>query len=277
MVFVGSVAPKYIDRGVLNNGLGAFTWSAGRKVPVRVVYYTGPGTSRYLSWQNIREKEVTVAADSRLELGPNSIHRILHPANNAEGALLINAGQLTKEAWGILPLAGDRLMSDLEKYCQWLVLLPRLDRQGREAFGFCLSMTGAKKAETNSFLSGFTDDIVALQDKLLFLNPYYKSDSYLAGDGFGLVREMSALVGRSVIRGVAAGFQTALSDEVVNYFAAAYTRLIATDFLDIMRVNNWLEYEDRRPLLKELDIQARALRQELSGREAILVENILKG
>ncbi|MFA6418280.1 MAG: hypothetical protein WCW67_03950 [Candidatus Margulisiibacteriota bacterium] len=209
MVFVGKVFPRYITRGTLPDKFGSF--DLARETPLRMIYYTGPGTNRYISWQNIA-KEVTVASDSVVELSPQIIDSAIHPQAEPAGALLLHRGQMQERAWGILNLAGEKFRSDLAQYSQWLVLLPELKQDGREVLGFDLGASRAGNSEINALLGGFTDDVV--DSELMFINPYYGGKGFFSG-GFELTREMSALLGRRVINSVAARLKIPLRDEVV--------------------------------------------------------------
>ncbi|MFA6418279.1 MAG: hypothetical protein WCW67_03945 [Candidatus Margulisiibacteriota bacterium] len=53
--------------------------------------------------------------------------------------------------------------------------------------------------------------------------------------------------------------------------------MVAEDFLDISLAYGLPDFEEKRPLLKELDIQARALRSAVNSREAAAVARILNG
>ncbi|MDD5594589.1 MAG: hypothetical protein PHG97_07630 [Candidatus Margulisbacteria bacterium] len=290
MVFVGRVKPLYVDRGSLPPKLGRFNLASaeGKSLPLRLVYYSSPDTPRYISWQNLREmKDVSIPPGSVIDLGSKIISSVIHPPKDEAGAVLLNADQISDNAWDILQLAGDRFLNDLKKFCPWLVILPRLDRNGREAFGFDMAMTGAGDQEVSGFFANFADDLIDIADKIIFINPYYKSTGFFAGDGFELTKEMSRLVGRAVIKSVAASARFLLPSEVVDYFAAAYAQMVCQNFIrNYQSIQNELSpdaqvnvpsVQEMNLRLTEMDRQQQPLLTRVTEQQYNFAQKVLAG
>jgi len=289
MVFVGKLRPLFIDRGVMTAKLGSYNLASaeGKNLPLRLVYYSSPDIPRYISWQNLKTmKDVSVTPDSIIELDSRIISSVIHPPKDEAGAVLLNADQILDSAWDILRQAGDRFLNDLKKFSPWLVLLPRLDRNGTEAFGFDLAMSGAGNQEVNSFFGGLADDLIDIADKILFINPYYKSTEFFAGDGFELTKEMSRLVGRAVINSLAASAKFPLPVEVADYFAAAYSQMVCQNFArNFQRIQTELSadaepnvpgFQEMNSRLAVLDKQRRLFLKQITYQELGFVQSVLE-
>lgn len=189
------LSPLYVPRGKLGPSIGKYDLSLEKsRLPIGTVSYSVQGQNFTVSWRDISENRFAVAPDSVVEINYQLINGVLRHPTEEPSALLLNVSQISDHAWEVFRLAGDQFVSDIKTYCKWVVFLPQLQKNGREAFGFDLSMTGANDAQIRSFLAELTPDVQAIKSGLVFINPYYGSQGFFTGDASALTFEMKLLI-----------------------------------------------------------------------------------
>ena len=175
MVFVGKVTPGCVGVGRFAAKIGRFRINpAGEeKVPLRFVQYapvTNPND--LINWQRIASGEVQVATDSVLKLDPTLVRAFTLPENGVPGALLTKKEQLSDEVLKTMR----QMVPAFDQSPSWLVILPYLSENGKNAAGFTLTAAGAGPQEVQDFTRDLHENIQLFKkggNNVLFVNPYH--------------------------------------------------------------------------------------------------------
>jgi hypothetical protein len=258
MSLVTLVPRSYKVIGSLSGKIGPYQITPAKQArwPVRFVEYGPTNEAKYVaSWTSARftMQQSRIATDSVLELDETNIKEALTPGNfNKEGAgaAFLQRGQVHPnfwqrflraskadfapdlEAYTGVSLSANRLqIIDPQECLRPLIILPFLQKEGKNVFGFDLAMAGVKAQDIFQGRDEILEQL-ELDKDLLFISPASMGSGIFCGDRYEEAQALNYLIGRTIARRE----DREMDPQAVARFAQEYAKRVSLPSPDDVRI-----------------------------------------